>query len=316
MTRRRSKKTSQATGVLAWCGANRHFVIATLILATSTGVWYLAAETIGLFFMSKPVPWPEGVEIDGQTYQNITLPTTLGKYRRAEEGDLPWVEDDPKNPDGKPDGEITIRSETLEELKIGTALDGERHKDRRSNWYVCRLYIDETGDEMSKQFPLWRLNVYFYTGVVDQVPHVAEKCLVAGGATIIAPANDAERFKAFQVSADPALRAPWNAPVEFKRTRWQVENKKNGRTDQYVQFYVFSMNDSPATDRNIVRLKLADPRVNHSYYAKIEFSPANPVRDTELADKAAERFLAEFLPHVIRALPTRETIKLLDTTNR
>ena len=290
----------------AWCGENKHFLVAATVLAVSTLGWYFAIDALGITLLKKPVPWPEGTEVDHKTFQNKSLPKTFGtdgRFARAEDGELFFTRDNKPILDGEPDGEITLKSVVLKQLKIGTALDRARLAERRSNWYVCRMYIDNK--KRGKSFGVWRLNVYYYTGVRDQIPHVGEVCLAVGGATVIDSSE-------ITFAAPACRRAPWNQPIEFRRTRWTAEDKRTGRWHEYVQYYVFSMNDGPFNSRNAVRCELMWPWVNHSYYAKIEFSPNNRITDIDEADAAAEEFVREFLPHVIDALPTRQTVKRLD----
>ena len=256
-----------------------------------------------------PVPWPEGVEVDRQTYRNTSFPLTFGPYRRLEDDELGALAGRPGDEDNDPDGEITIVPEGLEALKIGTALDESRIDNRRSNWYVCRMYVD-ADKKRGGPFKLWRTNMFYYTGVRDQVPHVPEICLVATSATIVDSSEIA--FTAGH------CRPPWNGPLTFKRTHWRVQ--RYGRSFNYVQYYVFSVNDEPVSDRNEVRLKLISPWVEHSYWAKIEFSPAGSIStgtDDDpaahaSADKAAAEFVKQFLPQAIKALPTLETVEELD----
>jgi len=134
---------------------------------------------------------------------------------------------------------------------------------------------------------------------------VGEVCLVAAGATITGSSTTT-----FTVPA--CSRSPWDKPVVFRRTRWKALDRATQRWHEYVQYYVFSMNDEPVNDRTTVRFKLMWPWVKHSYYAKIEFSPRSPVTDIAEADAAAEQFVRAFLPAVIDALPTRRTIDRLD----
>ena len=303
-----SSAQTQRPGVspLAWCSANRHFVAAVMILAVSTGGWYFVIDYLGITLLKKPVPWPEGTTVDRKTFQNTSLPKKFGiggRFARAEDDELCTLFGNPPDADDKPDGEITLKSTVLDPLKIGMGLDKDRVADRRSNWYVCRVYIDTT--KPGKPFSVWRLNVYYYTGVRDQVPHVGEVCLAVSGATV----TDSSEVP---FTAPACRRSPWNEPITFRRTRWKAKNKKTGRWHDYVQYYVFSMNDEPLNDRIKVRWKLIWWWVEHSYYAKIEFSPINAVTDIAEADAAAKEFVRDFLPHVIDALPTRETIDRLD----
>ena len=320
MTRSAGKSAAARTGAMAWCGQNVHFVIGVTILALSVGGWYGAAGYLNVAFMKKPVTHPEGVEIDSETFRNLSLPKTFGeRYVRAEDDELYAAYGQPGDPDDAPDGEIILKDEVLEPLKIGTALDKSRIADRQCNWYVCRIYID-TNKDVGDKFKVWRLNVYYYTGVRDQVPHVGEICLVAGGATITGSSEIA--------LTAPESRPPWNAPITFRKTQWRSKDRTSQKTHNYVQYYVFSMNDKPVNDRNSVRLKLMWPWVKHSYYAKIEFSPNGPISEVAAvgdeagqaasaaaqaqADAAAQEFVKHFLPRVIDALPSHETIEALD----
>lgn len=287
MTRSRAKSRS-SRGIAAWCGANVHFVIAVLILAMSTGGWYAAAGYLDVVFIKKPVPWPERVEVNDRTFQNITFPKVFGPYEQAEKG------------------ELVMKDDLLQSLKIGTALDKGRVGDRQSNWYVCRVYVDKR-EKPPGGIKVWRLNVYYYTGVRDQVPHVPGVCLAAAGATI----KDSSE-KAFTASG---CRPPWNEPVNFIRTHWQGQDKDTKQWFDYVQYHAFSMNDRPFNDRFAVRFKLMLPWIEHSYYAKIQFSPNRSVSDITKADAAAQEFVEHFLPHVVNALPTRETIEKLDAAS-
>ncbi len=305
---------------MAWCGRNVHFTIVVTILALSAVGWYVVAAVGEVAFMKKPVTHPEGVEVDSETFRNVSLPKVFGeRYVRAEDDDLHVPYGRPGDPDDEPDGEITLPDEVLEPLKIGTALDSSRIADRQCNWYVCRIYID-TNKDVGDAFRIWRLNVYYYTGVRDQIPHVGEVCLAAGGATITGSSEIA--------LTAPESRPPWNEPVTFRRTEWQTRDRTSQKTHNYVQYYVFSMNDEPVNDRNSVRWKLMWPWVKHSYYAKIEFGPHRPISEAASAgdeagqkanaaaqaeaDAAAQEFARHFLPRVIDALPTRETIEALD----
>lgn len=317
----RRRRTGSQTPALAWCGANRHFVAAALILALSTGGWYFAIEYWDITLLKKPVPWPKDVGpwadvvVDPKTFQNISLPVAFGKnekdntpiFVRAQDGELNKNEDGRAILDGVPDGEIMLIDEVRQSLKMGTALDKDRIGERRSNWYVCRAYID-TRKKSNDPFRVWRLNVYYYTGVRDQIPHVGEVCLVAGGATITESSSE-------EFTVPDCPRSPWNKPLSFRRTRWEAENKSDGKWCQYVQYYIFSMNDEPFNDRLKVRFKLMWPWVKHSYYAKIEFLPARPITDIDEADAAAREFARAFLPHVIAALPTSQTIDELDSAD-
>lgn len=310
---RRGKRTDRGPGgVGAWCAMNKHFLVAAAILALSTVGWYAGAGILKVVFEKLPVPWPKSVEVNRATFQNTSFPLKFGPYHRLEDDELGELQGQPGDEDDDPDGEHTIGPEDLEALTIGTSLDESRFDDRRSNWYFSRMYVD-TDRDPGEPFKLWRANMYYYTGVNDQVPHVPEICQAVAGSTVV---------KSSEVTFTAAdCRPPWNAPVTFRRTHWRVQHE--GVWHNYVTYYVFSMNDEPANDRHKVRLKLVSLQVEHSYYAKIEFSPVGSIStgtdddpaSHAAADAAAHRFIRQFLPKAIEALPTREAINTLDTTN-
>jgi len=286
--------------VWTWCKANPHFVVACVLFGVTAVGWTLAVELLEWATHKEPVPWPEGVLVDDTTFRNISLPTTIGPFKRVEEDGIFYRKEDgsPKL-DGEPDGEHILDDEILEPLGVGSYLDKQRVKKRCSNWYVSRVYEDTRKD---CAYRYWRLGVYYYTGGQDLVPHVGEACLVAGGATILHPSN---------ITFDiPAARNPWDKSLTFRRTPSERKSRK------YVQYHVFSLNGKPESNRLTVRGKLAVPWIRHSYFAKVEFAPNSEIKDNAKADAAAEEFIRHILPVVLKSLPTSEDIKQLDETKK
>ncbi len=269
----------------SWCSANRHFMIAAIILAITAGGWSLAVEMLEIWTHKEPVPWPEVVKVNNETFQIISLPERMGPFKLVDDRELP--------------------EDILEALKIGTTLDKARVDARRSNWYSSRVYIDTRPDS---KFREWSLGLYYYTGGLDKVPHVGRVCLVASGATI----QDASLID----FTAPNARGPWNAPTAFEQTRYSMVNRKTGQELHYLQYEGFVVNGQPETDRLAVRAKLMNPWVGHCYFAKMQFGPRGRINDIEEARKAAEEFVKEFLPHVLDTLPTGQSVKQLDDASK
>lgn len=294
-----NKNKSALARSWAWCKANPHFVVACVLFGVTAIGWSLAVELLEWATHKEPVPWPEAVVVDHATFRNISLPTTIGPFKRVEDGVFQKNENGTPKFDGKPDGEHILDDEVLEPLGVGSYLDKQRVKDRCSNWYVSRVYEDTRKDS---KYRFWRLGVYYYTGGQDLVPHVGEVCLAAGGAVIIGATE--VRFSGFNVPD------PWNGSIAFRRTISEKESRK------YVQYHVFSLNGKPENNRLTVRGKLAVPWVRHSYFAKIEFAPNSEIKDSFEADDDAEEFMRHILPVVLKSLPTSEDIKRLDETKK
>ncbi|MCD6365663.1 MAG: hypothetical protein J7M14_07280, partial [Planctomycetes bacterium] len=216
----------------------------------------------------------------------------LGPYVRAERGDF------------------VIPPDVLEPLRIGTAQDKDRVSQRRSNWYISRPCVDtRTKDEgRPGRFTSWQMNVFYYTGVVDKVPHIPDACLVAGGAGLIG--TSPVKFTV------PGLTGAWGKDLLFNRTVFSRKNGATGPASKHVQYYIFAFNGEPESSQLAVRRKLTYPWIDHSYFAKIEMAPNAPIEDMAEADKAAEEFLRYFLPIVLKALPSRDDINRLDRGER
>jgi len=269
-----------------------HFLIAAVTLCV-TAVWMLAWGN-KWFLPKKPVPWPEGTIIT-QDFRLDSLPIEFGPFVRAADDVIARDEDD------LPDGEIILPDDQLELLRIGTSYDKSRYADRLSNWYLIRQYLDKRDGGMH---PAWRLEVYYYTGALDAVPHVPDICLVAGGAKTVDADSGTVTFRV------PSARSPWDEPLEVRRVVFQPADRL-GRGQKYASYYILNFNGAPKKSRNRVRLAQANPLVRYCYFAKIQFAPVGPVRDQAETDKCAEEFLNNVLPSVLKALPTAEDVKQL-----
>ncbi|MDY6914241.1 MAG: hypothetical protein SVT52_07290 [Planctomycetota bacterium] len=292
------KERSALMKALSWCRVERHFLAAAMVLAVTAAGWGLAKRFLKWVMHKEPVPWPANVVID-DGFRLLNFPNKLGPYVLAADGELEG------KLDGKPDGQTTLRPDVMESLKIGTALDKERIGERQSNWHMVRTYRDSRVTVPSA-YKYWRLELYYYTGGLDTVPHVPERCLVAGGARLIS-------VKTIRFSI-PAARKPWDKPINFKVARYEVSDQRQMETRQYVQYYVFSLNGEPEDSWEKVRLALTNPFMRHCYFAKIQFAPLGEVTDPEEVRKSAEDFLNTILPSALQALPMPDYMQRLRKT--
>jgi hypothetical protein len=278
-------------------------------------------KLVGWVLRKEPVPWPAGVVVDSTTMRNVSLPTEIGPYHRVEkDGVLFWTAktDDQGNvvpgedgqpirvptTDGEPDGERIFEEELLSSLKINTSLDGIRHPDRKSNWYVSRIYRDT---RPGRQHQLWGLDVYYYTGSADTVAHVPDICGQAGGGTISArEALEAEGRN---------LPEGWSNWETFDVQLIGILSQSEGRQRQTNQYYVFCANGNPTVDRGTVRLSLADPTRSYVYFAKAQWYPLDGVPTPEATDDEAIEFIETVLPDVLSQLPTPSRLEELETAD-
>lgn len=274
------------------------FWVAALILAGSWAGWDAAVRKLNLALIKEPVPWPKAVAVDATTFRLTSFPSNVGPFALLRDNEVPNLP-----------GEYILKDNELETLKIGTREDKNKISQRSSNWYLSRFYRD-TRKDLREPYALWQLDVYYYTGSVDKIPHVAERCGVAAGATLVPNLSKGVHFPAFSAPA------PWgNAKgLEFHRTVLEKTDDLQLATRQNAVFHIFSFNGTPESDWKVVRGKLATSFfTKHCYFAKIQFSPLSPVSDLAEADRKAAEFASFFMPSVAQTLPMPEDVEKLNS---
>jgi hypothetical protein len=285
----------------AWlraCWRERHFLAVVILLAAATVGWDWAMAALRWYTRKEPVPWTPAVTVNGQC-RLTSFPDRLGPYELVGDGVLD------KTLDGRPDGDIVLEPDVLESLKINTALDQLRVGERRSNWYLARIYQDRREEASGSPFRYWRLEIQYYTGGLDTVPHVPDRCLVAGGATLLPTVSG------HLLVPVPAGRSPWDK-LTVNRVGYEMTDRIGFNVSHYVQYYVFSLNGQPEDSWKMVRLKLGDPRLRHCYFAKVQVAPLGEIADFDQADRAAQDFLGTVMPAVAALFPTPEDLRALD----
>lgn len=280
-----------------------HFgVCAGVLLVTAVG-WSWAVNVLKLAMYKEPVPWPAEVRVDPKDFRLLSLPAKFGPYEQVlADGELE------RQANGAPDGEIVFAADQMEMLKIGTPIDEARVAQRRSNWYVARIYRD-TRRSPRDPMAYWRLEMFYYTGALDKVPHVPERCAVAGGAQMVGSTTIE-----FDV---PAARRPWDRPIPFRRTVFEMIDRASQSKRQNAEYYTFSLNGQAESSWEQVRWTLStSPQMKYCYFAKVQFGPLGEVSDLADTDEAARAFVGSFLPSVLYTLPMPEDVAALSDTPR
>lgn len=288
---------------------NFHFLLAAGILVIATTAWYSVIQAKGWWPLKKPVPWPVREEVvDGKKAvwrmevspdsRWLNMAADCPPFRKLQRSDFP-------DGDKDVDGEQIYNSSILSSLNISGSLTASQLAARSSNWYMSRLYVDTRKERGASSLPIWHLDVTYYTGSMDLVPHTPEACLLAGGRKVV----DSSPV-VFRTKVDGPWSRWWNGRVKFQRVV-SVDTKRNTRSSDY---YVFSFNGRPETSRLTVRRELTYPWVKHCYFAKIQFvSRTGQYADQEASDKAAEEFAGSILPEVLKALPTPDDVERLSS---
>jgi len=280
-----------ATSGFRWDRGMTHFAIAAAILIVSAASWDVVVAKLGLILDKEPVPWPPHVRVNPETFNLETLPERLGRFEMA------------------PGSEQILEEEMRETLGTGTPLDKSRVENRRSNWYVMRTYRDTT--RPNEPFSYWRLDITYYTGTADLVPHIGERCILAGGGSLIG--------RPTEVTFPQPMHVPpeWEKPLVFERTRFEQPGRDGISVQQYVQYHIFSLDGEPESNWMNIRASLSSifggKYGKYSYFAKIQFAPLHQVREGEVqrADEAAAEFMRSALPSILAQLPRAEDMARL-----
>ncbi|HEX8916416.1 MAG TPA: hypothetical protein VF796_28955 [Humisphaera sp.] len=154
-----------------------------------------------------------------------------------------------------------------------------------------------------------RVHMAYYTGLVDTVAHIPDRCMVADGYEPVAGGTEVRQGPS-RPRADGTV-----APVSYRFTTF---DDVTGRTEdkKYTRHvaYLFHVNGQYEANPNQVRARLANLLETHAYYIKVELMTYEPARSNGPGgDKLPERIresarsidalYADLLPEVERMLP-------------
>lgn len=143
---------------------------------------------------------------------------------------------------------LALKFATSDRLDAETV--GELGTEEYINWTLAH-----TGTRPMSRGPVM-FSVTYYTGKLDQIPHVPEECLWQGG---LSPAGRNEVFR---------LRPAWLGD-EIAVHRVSFHPRSADGTLVY-DYYTICVNGEYFADRTGVRMRLVKPGDTHMYYSKIE----------------------------------------------
>lgn len=197
-----------------------------------------------------------------------------------------------------------------------------------TNQYLTRRYAVDRDVRNG----VLQLHIAYYTGIIDAVPHIPERCNVAGGleksaASFVMPlpidtsgwqpdlsdiatsisgreekAGDAYRIA--QTRTGEAVRMP-HLPQGGLRLNISEYWTPDAPERKLCAGYLFIANGKATPFAESVRLLAFRLSDTHAYYCKIQFTLQNPLRPVspqELAE-VATGFLNELLPEIMSCLP-------------
>jgi len=188
--------------------------------------------------------------------------------------------------------------------------------------YLTRAYIRKgsVGDKPESV----SLHLAYYTGMIDTIPHIPERCMVGGGFQIVGgpfvipikfdrqgwledrgvEGEHAGKIMTARTSSSfsdaPGVRVRLPRNVDESALRITEFASKSG--DRLFAGYMFIANGGVTDAAESVRLLAFDLKDDYAYYLKVQVS-ANGITSAEELAARASSLLSELLPELMRSVP-------------
>lgn len=150
-------------------------------------------------------------------------------------------------------------------------------------------FLSAPGEEYSKENRRTLVSVTYYTGVVDQVPHVPEECYTQGAASL--QDDDTLDMQLPVLGREVPVRK-----LAFVRA--------GDLSKSTIVYYTICVNGDFYSTRQLVRLRMGDDEDTHLYYSKVEIAFLN-VRPKERRsgelDKPATEIMDRLLVELVKS---------------
>lgn len=195
--------------------------------------------------------------------------------------------------------------------------------------YLSRAYLSN-----NQSLPPIQLHVAYYTGQVDAVPHVPDRCMVAGGFVPLTPEprtlsldidkstwveDETESLDGvpYQIvkQEDGTIRLPFG---DFELRTTEFSHPQIGN-DHVFAGYFFIANGKTTAYPERIRLLAFDRSSQFAYYCKIQFTiRGNRDFTTEQFVDIVSSFTSEMLPEIMECLPDWSEVNTAEnkTTNQ
>lgn len=195
--------------------------------------------------------------------------------------------------------------------------------------YLNRNYVERDPADPNNPVVL-DLHIAYYTGMIDLVPHVPERCFVGGGmvqsefAQIVPVPMDTSAWRVDdtvppELCGDAGVLYTARIPYDFgsipgKRVRLPrdvtPEHPIQMRASSYTQSggrklyagYFFIANGGTVANANAVRTLAYDLTSDYAFYLKVQVTSASVVSFEDLAGKAGS-LLEDLLPDIMLCVP-------------
>jgi len=219
---------------------------------------------------------------------------------------------------------VQVGSDRLEEPEVQAVLGTEN--------YVTRVYVEKGKPETDRV----ELNFHaaYYTGMIDTVPHVPDRCFVGGGLAIgsiignlplpldqrhwrrddTVPLHLAGKVYKVLLSYDNRFSIQPGGKVRLPRDPQDIRLRtmeflaKDGTP--FYAGYFFIANGGTVCEAEHVRLLAFDLKSTYAYYLKVQVTSARNVNSGEELAAAAARLLDELLGEVMLCAPDWVEVEL------
>lgn len=199
--------------------------------------------------------------------------------------------------------------------------------------YVSRVYVKKGADGKAFEGDAGEFldfHAAYYTGMIDTVPHVSDRCFIGAGMTLASAAKDVpvpidmERWRKVETDVPVVLqdklfraRMPnWSDQpgteifTTFDPSKLVLHSFKftDPKGREVYSGYFFIANGGVVAKAEDVRLLAFDLRSKYAYYAKIQFTSTS-VKSQEELGEAAGSFLSDMLPEIMRCVPPWQDVE-------
>ena len=292
--------------------SSRGFLLAVGVLAVAAVGLNTVARSLEVYFKKLPVPLRHRLDD-----QQAGVPTEIGKWVTVQRTSS--LNEDVQHTLGT--REFVFRTyvnsgvadpETVTKLvELGKEIEGmseendaeaRAKKVKEAEWGAALRRL-----QLEKPEAVMTFNVTFYTGMVDTVAHVPDRCMVADG---YEPKDPRPVEVVAGTYADGSPRA---VQLQFATFEDQTGHGRVGRNVAYF----FHCNGQYTPSAVAVRGKLQNLFEKHGYYAKVELMTDDPGRmDARSREEGTKRsiaamtdLLAVALPEIERCLPDWNAVK-------
>jgi hypothetical protein len=211
-----------------------------------------------------------------------------------------------------------------QEPRLPSEIEDELGTKRYISWI-----FEDTRREEGEPGRYVRLHIPYYTGTIDTVPHVADRCLAAAGMSLVesetrmAALDSPRLFPKESGSLVGLTSSGERVTVPGDRVPITVSRFRSPRGEQeFAVSYFFIANGGYAPGPYQVRMLAFDPRGQYAYYAKVEVALGqmltdnagrvgwrNDMSDVDEVTERTGEFLSYAMPEIMRCLPDLERLE-------